>query len=234
MTHRGGAPGCVSRHESHSCPGLNWVVRMPELWLEKTPESTKCAGVAHEWSHSPASLSMCLPILVWLDLDDVVLCQWVMISCYHWFWRHSPPRCSSNVLQIIASTSDVWPRFHNSSCLSQDFIPVTSVGFVGYLYISSVQGQGCMWIGTVALAPAVMCSGRTTSQSQDNSILQHAAGFMETHVTLHGCLLCWRPLMLVLLANHQCLFLATTLWDYWMLQVSFIVKAAPVERESYI
>ena len=26
MTHRGGAPGCVSRHESHSCPGLNWVV----------------------------------------------------------------------------------------------------------------------------------------------------------------------------------------------------------------
>lgn len=124
------------------------------------------------------------------------------------------PRLPSNVLHIVASTPAVWPRSHNPSCLSQDFIPVTSVGFVGYLYISSAQGQGYMCIGTVALAPVVMWSVRMTSQSQDNSILRHAAGFMETHVTLHGCLLCWRRLMLGLPASHQCLFLAMALGDY--------------------
>lgn len=144
------------------------------------------------------------------------------------------PRLPSNVLQIIASTSDVWPRFHNSSLLSQDFIPVTSVGFVSYWYISSARGQDCMWIRMVALALVVMWSVRVTSQSQDNSTLQHAAGFTETHTTSRGCLLCWRRLMLALLASHQCLFLAMTLWGYWKFQVSFTVKAAQVKSERYV
>lgn len=101
----------------------------------------------------------------------------------------SGPWMPSDALQIIASTSDVWSRFHNSSCLSQDFIPVSSVGFVSYWYISSAQGQVCMWIGTVAPAPVVMWSVRVTSQSQDNSVLHHAAGLMGTHLTLQGCLI---------------------------------------------
>lgn len=67
------------------------------------------------------------------------------------------------VLQIVASTFDVWPNFHNSSQLSRDFIPVTSVGFVGYLCLSSAPGQGCMWIGTMDLAPVVIRAVRMTN-----------------------------------------------------------------------
>lgn len=226
--------GCVSRHESQSCPGLNWVVLMPELWLEKTQESAKGGGVTWERSAPSASLGTCSRIFLGLALDDVVLCQ--RLQCCQSFPLISKTqalRFPFNVLQRVASTFDVWPNFHNSSQLSRDFIPVTSVGFVGYLCVSSAPGQGCMWIGTMDLAPVVIRAVRMTNpKTPPLSVTQLDLHKLKwTRITVYRAW--WWP-MLALLTNCQCLVLATTLRGNCKSQVSFADEVAQVERGSHL